>query len=186
MWWCIKYDLVFQPRAGQTNSSVVTSVAYPNHKFVTGPIIAQMPSMNSCVVSHRIKKSHQLHLKLSKSKLSMRLVKKICSKWRRNVHYQSLHLNWWRFILPFNLRPKLLELLYWIVLTKDKVHLHFMTGSLQWRHNERDGVSNHRRIKCLLNSLFRRRSKKNIKAPRHWPLWGEFTGDRWIPRTKGQ
>ena len=21
----------------------------------------------------------------------------------------------------------------------------------------------------------------NIKAPRHWPLWGEFTGDRWIP-----
>ena len=28
--------------------------------------------------------------------------------------------------------------------------------------------------------------KENIKAPRHWPLWGEFTGDRWIPLTKGQ
>ena len=28
--------------------------------------------------------------------------------------------------------------------------------------------------------------KENIKALRHWPLWGEFTGDRWIPRTKGQ
>ena len=28
--------------------------------------------------------------------------------------------------------------------------------------------------------------KENIKAPRHWPLWGGFTGDRWIPRTKGQ
>ena len=28
--------------------------------------------------------------------------------------------------------------------------------------------------------------KKNTKAPRHWPLCGEFTGDRWIPRTKGQ
>ena len=27
---------------------------------------------------------------------------------------------------------------------------------------------------------------ENIKAPRHWPFWGEFTGDRWIPRTKGQ
>ena len=27
---------------------------------------------------------------------------------------------------------------------------------------------------------------ENIKALRHWPLWGEFTGDRWIPRTKGQ
>ena len=22
--------------------------------------------------------------------------------------------------------------------------------------------------------------KENIKAPRHWTLWGEFTGDRWI------
>ena len=28
--------------------------------------------------------------------------------------------------------------------------------------------------------------KENIKAPRHWPLCGEFTGDRRIPRTKGQ
>ena len=28
--------------------------------------------------------------------------------------------------------------------------------------------------------------KENIKAPRHWSLWGEFTGHRWIPRTKGQ
>ena len=27
---------------------------------------------------------------------------------------------------------------------------------------------------------------ENIKAPRHWPLWVEFTGDRWIPLTKGQ
>ena len=28
--------------------------------------------------------------------------------------------------------------------------------------------------------------KENIKAPRHRPLWGESTGDRWIPLTKGQ
>ena len=28
--------------------------------------------------------------------------------------------------------------------------------------------------------------KKNIKAPRHWPLCGKFTGDRWISRTNGQ
>ena len=28
--------------------------------------------------------------------------------------------------------------------------------------------------------------KEYIKAPRHWPLCGEFTGDRWIPRTNGQ
>ena len=29
-------------------------------------------------------------------------------------------------------------------------------------------------------------TKENIKAPRHLPLWGEFTGDRWIPHTQGQ
>ena len=28
--------------------------------------------------------------------------------------------------------------------------------------------------------------QRNIKGPRHWPLWGEFTGDRRIPRTKDQ
>ena len=28
--------------------------------------------------------------------------------------------------------------------------------------------------------------KEKIRAPRHWPMCGEFTGDRWIPRTKGQ
>ena len=28
--------------------------------------------------------------------------------------------------------------------------------------------------------------KENIKAPRHWPLCGEFTGDRWIPHTNVQ
>ena len=28
--------------------------------------------------------------------------------------------------------------------------------------------------------------KENFKAPRHWPLCGEFTGHRWIPRTKDQ
>ena len=28
--------------------------------------------------------------------------------------------------------------------------------------------------------------KKNIKAPRQWPLWRETTGDQWLPLTKGK
>ena len=35
--------------------------------------------------------------------------------------------------------------------------------SLQWRHNERDDFSNHRRLDCLLSRLFRHRSKKTPK-----------------------
>ena len=34
--------------------------------------------------------------------------------------------------------------------------------------------------------FIRARIKENIKAPRHWPLCGEFTGDQWILRTNGQ
>ena len=37
------------------------------------------------------------------------------------------------------------------------------------------GVSNHQPHHCLHNRLFRLRSNKKIKAPRHWLLYGEFT-----------
>ena len=38
-----------------------------------------------------------------------------------------------------------------------------MRQSLHWRHNDHDGVSNHQPHGCLLNRLFRRRSKKTSK-----------------------
>ena len=53
--------------------------------------------------------------------------------------------------------------------------------SLQWRHNERDGVSNHRRLDCLLKRFFQAQIEESIKAPRPRPLWGESTVDRWFP-----
>ena len=47
--------------------------------------------------------------------------------------------------------------------------------SLQWRHNERDGVSNHRRLDCLLSRLFRHRLKETSNLPvtglcKGWPM----------------
>ena len=36
-------------------------------------------------------------------------------------------------------------------------------ATLRWRHNDHDGVSNHQPRGCLLNRLFRRRSKKTSK-----------------------
>ena len=38
-----------------------------------------------------------------------------------------------------------------------------MWQTLQWRHNERDGFSNHWHLECLLKHLFRCRSKKSSK-----------------------
>ena len=58
--------------------------------------------------------------------------------------------------------------------------------ALLWRHNGRDGVSNHQPHDCLLNRLFRVQIKENIKAPRHWPSCGELTDDRLTPRIKRQ
>ena len=36
-----------------------------------------------------------------------------------------------------------------------------------WRHNDRDGVSNHQPHDCLLNCLFRRRSRKHQSSTSH-------------------
>ena len=40
---------------------------------------------------------------------------------------------------------------------------HGVDAPLQWRHNGRDGISNHQHRDCLLNCLFRRRWKKTSK-----------------------
>ena len=43
-------------------------------------------------------------------------------------------------------------------------------STLQWRHIECHGVWNQRRLDCLLNRLFRRRSKKTSKLRVTWSL----------------
>ena len=39
--------------------------------------------------------------------------------------------------------------------------------TLQWRHNERDGVSNHQPHDSLLNRLFNAQIKEDIKTLHH-------------------
>ena len=57
-------------------------------------------------------------------------------------------------------------------------------STLQWRHNDHDGVSNHQPYDCLLNRLFRRRSKKTPKpqvtalCAGNSPVTGEFPAQR--------
>ena len=58
------------------------------------------------------------------------------------------------------------------------------TSSLQWRHNERNGVSNHQPHDRLLNRLFRRTAKKTSKLRDTGlcegisPVTGEFPAHR--------
>ena len=62
--------------------------------------------------------------------------------------------------------------------------VYFTWISLLWRHKERNGVSNHRRLDSLLNCLFRRRSKKTSKLRYtglcygNLPMTGDFPAQR--------
>ena len=72
----------------------------------------------------------------------------------------------------------------WLNWKKKGTRLCEMEISLHWRHNEGDGVSNHQPNDCLLNHLFRRRSKKTSKlrvtglCEGNSPVTGEFPAQR--------
>ena len=63
-------------------------------------------------------------------------------------------------------------------------HAQVRAYPLQWSHNEHDGVSKHQPHDCLLNRLFRRRSKKTSKlrvtglCEGNSPVTGEFPAQR--------
>ena len=58
---------------------------------------------------------------------------------------------------------RLADLCEWNPSVQNKMSVMLKTFSWHWRHNGRDVVSNHQPYDCLLNRLFRRRSKKTTK-----------------------
>ena len=50
-------------------------------------------------------------------------------------------------------------------------------NALHWRHNDHDGALN----QLFTQPFIQTQIKENIKAPRHWPLCGEFTGTGEFP-----
>ena len=59
-----------------------------------------------------------------------------------------------------------------------------LSPPLQWRHNEHDCVSNHQRLYCLLYFCLGTNQRKH-QCSTSLAFVREFTGNRWIPRTKG-
>ena len=65
----------------------------------------------------------------------------------------------------------------WQTLMKGKTN-NILYYQISFHYNERDGTSNHRHLDCLLNRLFRRRSKKLSKLC----VTGLYEGiHRWFP-----
>ena len=95
----------------------------------------------------------------------------------RNSHYQDKTVSWPSYLANGN--PHI-----W----KDRLYVETalrLTGDpLQWRHNERYGVSNHRRHDCFLNCLSRHRSKiyqsstplAFVRGIHQWPMNSHHKG----------
>ena len=73
----------------------------------------------------------------------------------------------WTCILKRSTHLSLFHNVVWVTAgeasTLQQVHDIGFPGTLQWRHNGLDGISNHQPHHCLLSSLFGRRSKKTSK-----------------------
>ena len=94
------------------------------------------------------------------------------------------------FVLgPLSFPPHIIKHVQWIPcptpFAQDFINTQrIMSILLQWRHNERDGLSNYKGHDCLVNRLFGRRSKKTSKlrvtglCVGNSPVTGEFPAQR--------
>ena len=100
------------------------------------------------------------------------------SGWSGIIHkspWGAFHEFWWACNFVDAGVPMATNLLQWYELCSQTLHYSdVIMSALAYQ------------ITSLFNRLFKAQIKENIKAPRHWPLFGEFTGHRWIPRTNDQ
>ena len=103
--------------------------------------------------------------------------------YRNCIPLSSIISHWWHralWLWLFPVPPLTTKLASWVGL--GFVVLGIITMTSEWPRW---------RLKSPASPLFTQpciqaQINENIKAPRHWPLCGEFTGDRWIPRINGQ
>ena len=77
---------------------------------------------------------------------------------------------------------------YTFMMRQASKHLYWAVGEVNVYHNDviMGTMASQITSLTIVYSTVYSGADKKIKAPRHWPLCGEFTGDRWIPRTNGQ
>ena len=98
----------------------------------------------------------------------------VTSRHITSCHMMQYHIIWYNTVL--------LSSVAWFHVYRWKFTTHSSRSgnSLQWRHDRRDGFSNQQPHDCLLNHLFRRRSKKTLKlrvtglCAGNSPVTGEF------------
>ena len=109
--------------------------------------------------------------------------------WHPTLLLMSSQLIWRLGARYLHLPTRYLNMTNW----RDKIQLcdlrHEHTGTTGNHYSEvimRAMASQITSLTIVHSAVYHAQIKENIKAPRHWPLCGKFTGDRWIPRTNGQ
>ena len=114
---------------------------------------------------HEIKKIHRMHSEF------MRFIFSHCNLLQCQMlnfisHWRAIYLIWYFSIRNSNVFHLKHYKQMWVspFLRWHQWQMAHITGNaLLWRHNGRGSVSNHQYHDCLLNHLFRRRSKKTSK-----------------------
>ena len=118
--------------------------------------------------------------------------KRSTAKWRPfcRCHWNLImlghrHAQWWPqrsfkvTLVLHNLQNVSVDQIILFRMTEDVLlDLEALRETLQWRHNDRDSVSSHRRLSCLINRLSRCRSKKHhssaslafVRGIQRWPV----------------
>ena len=122
----------------------------------------------------------------------MAILIKICLLWRQALNfacyeYVNIVLKHREIKVIFNYENINITSVDGLEPTRVSTHImsiHISLISLQWRHNDHDGGSNNQPQGCLLNRLFRCRSKKTskLRVTGHYvgnsPVTGEFPAQR--------
>ena len=84
---------------------------------------------------------------------------------------------WWRESYAY-----ITQSLSWLLLAWWHLEPEHQESSLQWRQNRRQIAS----LTIVYLTVYSGADQRRHQTPRHCPLIGVFTGDRWTPRTNGQ
>ena len=133
-------------RCPMTNKAIFIMTSSNGNIFrVTGPLWGES-------TGHRWFPSHTPVTRRFDVSFDARLSKGSISRW-----FEMPWLSLWRHSV------------WWV-----QVMVRCASKSLQWRHNEHNGVSNHQRHDCLLDRFSgagqRKQQSSASLAPRHWPL----------------
>ena len=137
--------------------------------------------------NHRSKKTSKLHVTgicAGNSPVTGEFATQSASN-AENIPFDDIIMNSWNILTRISN-----NIWFYQISTSSRYHEFSLrytcmyTESLQWRHNEHDGVSNHRRLHCLLKCLLRHRWMKisKLRVNGHYegnpPVTGGFPSQR--------